>query len=93
MHVAGGSIRLDGRELVGLSEPKAQRVRGREISMVFQNPQASLNPMFRVGSQMVETIHAHREVSKDDARTQAVSLLELLRLQQPERVLRAYPTS
>jgi ABC-type dipeptide/oligopeptide/nickel transport system ATPase component len=91
MHVAAGSIRLDGRDLVALSEPAMQRVRGREISMVFQNPQASLNPMFRVGSQMVETIHAHREVSKDDARTQAVSLLEMLRLQEPDRVLRAYP--
>jgi peptide/nickel transport system ATP-binding protein len=89
--IAGGSIRFRGIELLTLPELEMRRIRGREISMVFQNPQASLNPMFRVGTQMIETIRAHGSESKADARERAQRLLSLLRLAEPERVLRAYP--
>jgi ABC-type dipeptide/oligopeptide/nickel transport system ATPase component len=89
--ITGGSIRFVGNDLLALSERELRRIRGREISMIFQNPQASLNPMFRIETQMVEAIRVHGRESKAEARERAGWLLSRLRLHDPGRVLRAYP--
>ena len=89
--ITGGSIGFDGKDLLSLSEPELRRIRGRELSMIFQNPQASLNPMFRIETQMVETIRVHGPESKAEARERAAWLLSRLRLSDPAHVLHAYP--
>jgi oligopeptide transport system ATP-binding protein len=66
-------------------------LRGREIAMIFQDPMTSLNPVLTVEEQMVETIQAHRKVSKDDARTKAIELLGTVGIPQPETRLKAFP--
>jgi oligopeptide/dipeptide ABC transporter ATP-binding protein len=70
-----GSVRFRGKDLVGASDEELQTVRGREISMVFQDPMTSLNPVYRVGAQIVEQIQAHKEMSKEDAKERAAELL------------------
>jgi oligopeptide/dipeptide ABC transporter ATP-binding protein len=89
--IAGGSIRFDGRELVGLSEAALRTVRGRRVGLVFQEPAAALNPVLTAGQQVVEAIRAHRRISVADARRRAVDLLSRLALPEPERKLRDYP--
>lgn len=89
--VVGGSIRLDGRELVGAGEPEAMAVRGREIGMIFQDPQSALNPVLAVQSQVAEAIRMHQPVSRRQARASADELLELVGM--PHRLLasKRYP--
>jgi oligopeptide/dipeptide ABC transporter ATP-binding protein len=70
-----GSVRFHGKDLVGASDEDLQSVRGREISMVFQDPMTSLNPVYRVGQQIVEQIQAHKEISDEDAKERAGELL------------------
>jgi peptide/nickel transport system ATP-binding protein len=87
-----GSIRLRGRELLGASDAEMQKVRGAEIAMVFQDPMTSLNPVYRVGAQIVEAIRAHRpEVGKDEARERAVELLDSVGIPDPARRVDNYP--
>ena len=80
-----GSVRFQGRELVGLGDEELRRLRGDRISMVFQDPMTSLDPTFPVGKQVVETITAHREVDRDAARERALALLEDVGIPEPER--------
>jgi oligopeptide/dipeptide ABC transporter ATP-binding protein len=89
--ICGGSIRLEGRELVGLGESELRPVRGGRIGLVFQEPAAALNPVLRVGTQIVEAIRAHRPVSRAEARRRAVELLRRLSLPDAELRLRDYP--
>ncbi|WP_320671384.1 ABC transporter ATP-binding protein [Patulibacter defluvii] len=89
--VAAGSIRFDGRELVGLEGRALDRLRGPEIAMVFQDPLTSLNPSFTVGAQIVETLRRHLPLDKAAARKRAVELLGETRISSPERRLDAYP--
>ena len=70
-----GSVLLDGRELVGLDDEELRSLRGDAVSMVFQDPATSLDPIWPVGDQVAETIRAHRAVSRRDARTEAVRLM------------------
>jgi oligopeptide/dipeptide ABC transporter ATP-binding protein len=70
-----GSVRFHGKDLVGASDEDLQSIRGREISMVFQDPMTSLNPVYRVGDQIIEQIQAHKEISDDDAKERAGELL------------------
>lgn len=86
-----GSIRFDGRELVGLSEREFRRIRGRDVAMVFQDPLSSLHPMLTVGDQLTDHLRAHRGVGRRAARARAMELLELVRLPNPARTLGAYP--
>jgi peptide/nickel transport system ATP-binding protein len=87
-----GSVRLRGEELTELSEAELQRIRGREIAMIFQDPMTSLNPVYRVGSQIVEAIRAHdSSVGKDDGRKRAVELLDSVGIPDPERRVDDYP--
>jgi ABC-type dipeptide/oligopeptide/nickel transport system ATPase component len=91
LRITGGAIRTGGRDLLSLPERQMQEVRGREIAMVFQNPQASLHPMRRIGSQIVETLRQRTDVSKAQALEEAAALLAELRLSDPARVLASYP--
>lgn len=70
-----GSVKLNGRELLGLSDHEMARVRGNEIGMIFQDPLSALTPVFTVGDQIVEAILAHNKVSKQQAWNRAVELL------------------
>ncbi len=87
----GSAVMLDGTDLLGLKDEALRRVRGRRIAMIFQDPMTSLNPVFRVGDQITEVIHAHFDVTKADARDQAVSLIKEVGIPDAEERLRAYP--
>ncbi|HLU97167.1 MAG TPA: ABC transporter ATP-binding protein [Thermobifida alba] len=86
-----GSARVLGQEMVGLGDAAISRVRGARIGMVFQDPLTSLNPVYTVGRQITEAIHAHRDVSRDAARARAVELLRTVGIPQPEQRVDAYP--
>jgi oligopeptide/dipeptide ABC transporter ATP-binding protein len=87
-----GSASLRGEELLQASEADLQRVRGEQIAMVFQDPMTSLNPVYRVGDQIVEAINAHRDrVGDEEARKLAVEMLGSVGIPQPERRADAYP--
>jgi len=88
--VVGGSVRLGGRDLQSLPESERRRTRGAQIAMVYQDPMTSLNPLMRVGSQVVEALDAHG-VPRDEARRRAVEALGGAGLPRPERVARRYP--
>jgi oligopeptide/dipeptide ABC transporter ATP-binding protein len=89
--ITAGSVRLNGVELLALPERELRRVRGGRIGMVFQEPAAALDPVFTVGSQLVEAIRAHRDVSRRAARARAEELLALVAVPEPRRRLDAYP--
>jgi len=89
--IVGGSIKLAGRELVGLDERELCGIRGAEIGMVFQDPQTSLNPTMRIGRQIAEAVWVHRGCSWRDATARAVEVLELVGMPRPEERLEAYP--
>jgi peptide/nickel transport system ATP-binding protein len=86
-----GSIRLAGRELIGLAESEMQRLRGNAISMVFQEPMTSLDPVMRIGNQIAEPLVLHQGLSRRDARTRAIDLLRCVHIPEPERHAGAYP--
>ena len=90
-HVAGGSITFDGKDLLSLSESEMEQVRGGNISMIFQEPMTSLNPVYRVGDQIVEAIQAHEDVDKKEAWARAVEMLRLVGIPSPEDRARDYP--
>ena len=87
----GGSARLRGTELLGLSDAELRRHRGSDLAMVFQDPARSLNPTMRIGLQITEAITTHRKVSKREAQTQAIELLRLVRMPAAERRFHEYP--
>jgi peptide/nickel transport system ATP-binding protein len=86
-----GSIRLAGRELVGLDEAEMQRLRGNAISMVFQEPMTSLDPVMRIGEQIAEPLVLHQGLSRHDARARAIDLLRRVHIPDPERRAGEYP--
>ncbi len=88
---ANGSVRLDGEEILGISERQLNRFRGRKITMIFQEPMTSLDPLFPVGAQLVEVLRAHAGLNRKAARRRAIDLLRLVEIQEPERRIRSYP--
>ncbi len=86
-----GSVRLAGRELVGLAEAEMQRLRGNAISMVFQEPMTSLDPVMRIGEQIAEPLVLHQGLSRRDARTRTIDLLRRVHISEPERRAGEYP--
>src|SRR3954454_3006335 len=89
--IEGGRVLFDGLDLVTLSEADMRDLRGKEIAMIFQDPMTSLNPVLTIEEQMVETIQAHRKMSRTDARKHAMELLERVGISHPETRLKSYP--
>jgi len=89
--IIDGSVKLEGRELVGLADRELQKVRGNTVSMIFQDSQSSLNPTKRIGEQVAEPVRRHRGASKREALERALEVLELVGLPQPKERLNAYP--
>ncbi|WP_374292933.1 dipeptide ABC transporter ATP-binding protein [Paenirhodobacter enshiensis] len=87
----GSSIRFDGRELVGLDEPALRAIRGRDISMVFQDPMMTLNPVVKIIDQIGMAIRAHEQVSDAEVRRRAVAALDSVRIVDPEHKVDQYP--
>jgi peptide/nickel transport system ATP-binding protein len=86
-----GSVRFDGTELLGASRSDLRKIRGRQISFVFQEPMTSLNPVFRIGRQIDEVVQEHMNVSKRKARARALELLDLVHIPDPSRRVDEYP--
>ena len=89
--VASGSISFDGEELTTASAERLRDIRGNEISMIFQEPMTSLNPVYTVGEQIAEVLRAHQGLSKRAARDQAIELLDAVRIPNPKERVTAYP--
>jgi len=87
----GSSIRLNGEELIGAGEPRLREVRGGEIAMVFQEPMTSLNPVFPIGDQVLESVRLHRSMGQADAKREVVRLLGEVGLPDPEASMEVYP--
>lgn len=89
--IVGGSVSLEGTDLLTLDEAEMRAVRGNRISMIFQEPMTSLNPVMRIGDQIVEAVRLHRVMSAKEARNIAVEMLRLVRIPEPARRAREYP--
>src|SRR5512135_409983 len=89
--VVGGAIRFNGRDLLRLSEPEMRKVRGNEVSMIFQEPMTSLNPVLTVGRQIAESLVLHRGMTRSDAMARTVELLRLVHIPEPARRAAEYP--
>lgn len=89
--IAGGSVRLEGRELVGLTNTALRDVRGKQIAMVFQDPSATLNPVLSIGAQMKLALDAHGRTSATVARERSVEVLTRVGIPDPAKRLDAYP--
>jgi oligopeptide/dipeptide ABC transporter ATP-binding protein len=89
--IAGGSIRLNGQELVGASPQRLRSLRGAEVAMIFQEPMTSLNPVFNVGDQIAEAIMLHQKVDRTRALKDAVALLERVGIPSPAARAKDYP--
>ncbi len=89
--IVGGEIRFRGKNLLELSEDDMRSVRGKEISMIFQEPMTSLNPVFRIGDQMAEVVMLHQKVNRSKAMETAIEMLERVRIPDAERVVKQFP--
>ncbi len=90
-HIAGGSILFEGQNLTRLSIHQMRRVRGNRISMIFQDPMMTLNPVLTIGTQMVETLKAHRKIGDAEARRIAATRLGEVKIPSPDKRLDSYP--
>ena len=86
-----GEILFGGRDLLKISEKEMQKVRGKDISMIFQDPMTSLNPTMPIGNQIMEPLLKHQKLSKSEARKKSVELLSLVGMPQPEMRMKQYP--
>ena len=89
--IVGGSIKLDGQELVGAGERVMKDVRGNKISIIFQDPMTSLNPTYTIGHQLMEAILLHTPRNKQQAYDRAVEMLRLVNVNEPEKRMKQYP--
>jgi peptide/nickel transport system ATP-binding protein len=89
--IVGGSVALEGTDVLGLDEAEMRAIRGNRISMIFQEPMTSLNPVMRIGDQITEAVRLHREISAKEAWKTAVEMLRLVRIPEPERRVHEYP--
>ncbi len=89
--IVGGSIKFKGRDMVTLSDEELRGIRGSEISMIYQEPMVALNPSLTLGSQLMEVLITHEDVSKEEARKRSIRMLEDVKLPDAERVMDAYP--
>ena len=89
--IVGGSVTLEGTDLLGLDEAEMRAIRGNRISMIFQEPMTSLNPVMRIGDQITEAVRLHRKLTAKEAWNKAVEMLRLVRIPEPEQRAREYP--
>lgn len=89
--IVGGSIQLDGQELVGAGEKVMRTVRGNKVSIIFQDPMTSLNPTYTIGRQLMEAILLHTGRNKKQAYSRAVEMLQLVNINEPEKRMKQYP--
>ena len=89
--IVSGSIKVDGKELVGISEKEMKNVRGNKISIIFQDPMTSLNPTYTIGHQLMEAILLHTNRNKHQAYDRAVEMLKLVNVNEPEKRMKQYP--
>ena len=89
--IVAGQVRLEGRDLMALSEPEMRAVRGNDISMIFQEPMTSLNPVMTIGNQIAEAVRLHQDLSGKAAMDKAVDMLRLVRIPEPAQRVREYP--
>lgn len=89
--IVSGSIKFDGRELVGLSESRLRNIRGSEISMIFQEPMTALNPVFRISNQMIDVLKRHKKLTRKQARSEAIDMLARVGIPTPEKRIDDYP--
>ena len=89
--IVSGSIKFDGQELVGAGEKVMRTIRGNKISIIFQDPMTSLNPVYTIGNQLKETIRLHTGRNAEEAQARAVEMLQLVGINEPEKRLKQYP--
>jgi len=89
--VVGGTVTLEGTELLSLDADEMRAIRGNRISMIFQEPMTSLNPVMRIGDQITEAVRLHRSMTSKEAWNKAVEMLRLVRIPEPEQRAREYP--
>ena len=89
--IISGSIKVDGKELVGLPEREMKHIRGNRISIIFQDPMTSLNPTYTIGHQLMEAILLHTNRNKKQAYDRAVEMLKLVNVNEPEKRMKQYP--
>jgi len=89
--IVGGSIKFNGQELVGSGESVMRTIRGNKISIIFQDPMTSLNPVYTIGNQLRETIRLHTNRNAEQTEARAVEMLQLVGINEPEKRLKQYP--
>src|SRR3954447_12846623 len=89
--IVSGSIKIDGKDLVKLSDAEMRDIRGNEISMIFQEPMTSLNPVMTIGAQISETLRLHQDLSKAAALEKTIDMLRLVRIPEPAQRAKEYP--
>lgn len=89
--VTEGSIVFDGRNLLDMPDNMRRQIMGDQMAMVFQEPMTSLNPVYRIGDQIIEALKQHRYMSSSEYRSRALQLLEMVRIPEPERRINSYP--
>ena len=89
--IVGGSIKLTGTDLMGLDQAAMRKVRGNDMSMIFQEPMTSLNPVMTIGRQIAEVVLLHQNISRKAALGKAVEMLRLVRIPEPEQRIKEYP--
>lgn len=89
--LTGGEVFFDGEDLTKKTDKEMQAIRGNEISMIFQDPMTSLNPVFTIGNQIMEAIIKHQKLSKEQARQKAIEMLKLVGIPSPEKRIDQYP--
>ena len=86
-----GSVKLLGQELIGKTDREMSKIRGKEMSMIFQDPLSALTPVFSIGDQLVEAIQAHANISKSKAEKKAIELLDLVGIPEPQKRIKSFP--
>ncbi len=89
--IVGGSVKLDGQELVGADEKVMKTVRGNKISIIFQDPMTSLNPTYTIGRQLIEAIMLHTDRDRKQAHERAIEMIRLVNINEPEKRMKQYP--
>lgn len=89
--IKSGEINLDGIDIIATSEDKMQEIRGKEVSMIFQDPMTCLNPTMKVGRQITEAIKHHQKLSKEEAEKRSIEMLKLVQIPNPEERAQQYP--